>query len=195
MSADALLSAIETEFITKDVAMNNRMASVELSLIRKIFCGRSKDIKYIYIFLKAKVFSSTFSWAHYWTPFFFSSSKHFLIRGRLLIRVESRPFLFALLGFWRSETPEEAASLSVVEVVVAKRQNPKLENVGGFDDVCVGRSASGVVREARAVGATGKPARDHGARGDVFGHLGEKLAAVAGERVRGDDGEPDTKRC
>ena len=56
-------------------------------------------------------------------PIFFSSSKHFLIRGRLLIRVESRPFLFALLGFWRSETPEEAASLSVVEVVVAKRQN------------------------------------------------------------------------
>ena len=47
MSADALLSAIETESITKDVAMNNRMASVELSLIRKIFCGRSKDIKYI----------------------------------------------------------------------------------------------------------------------------------------------------
>ena len=45
MSADALLSAIETESITKDVAMNNRMASVELSLIRKIFCGRSKDIK------------------------------------------------------------------------------------------------------------------------------------------------------
>ena len=85
--------------------------------------------------------------------------------------------------------------MSVVEVVVAKRQNPKLENVGGFDDVCVGRSASGVVREARAVGATGKPARDHGARGDVFGHLGEKLEAVAGERVRGDDGEPDTKRC
>ena len=72
------------------------------------------------------------------------------------------------------------------------------ENVGGFDDhVCafrVGRPASGVVREARAVGATGKSARDNGARGDVFGHLGEKLAAVAGERVRGDDGEPDTKR-
>ena len=66
--------------------------------------------------------------------------------------------------------------------------NPRLKNVGGFDDVCVGRSASGVVREARAVGAT-EAARDHGARGDVFGHLGEKLAAVAGERVRGDDGE------
>ena len=49
MSADTLLSAIETESITKDVAMNNRMASVELSLIRKIFCGRSKDIKYIYV--------------------------------------------------------------------------------------------------------------------------------------------------
>ena len=54
MSADALLSAIETESITKDVAMNNRMASVELSLIRKIFCGRSKDIKYIYIIPKSK---------------------------------------------------------------------------------------------------------------------------------------------
>ncbi len=60
MSADALLSAIETEFITKDVAMNNRMASVELSLIRKIFCGRSKDIKYIYIPKSKSLFEYVF---------------------------------------------------------------------------------------------------------------------------------------
>ena len=43
-------------------------------------------------------------------------------------------------------------------------------------------------------GATGKPAVITALEA-TFGHLGEKLAAVAGERVRGDDGEPDTKRC
>ena len=71
MSADTLLSAIETESINEDVAMNNRMASVELSLIRKIFCGRSKDIKYIYI-PKSKslfeyVFLGTFIGPHFFS--------------------------------------------------------------------------------------------------------------------------------
>ena len=103
MSADALLSAIETEFITKDVAMNNRMASVEMSSFGRS-SGRSKDIKYIYIPKSKSLFQYVFV-GTLLDPTF-SSSKHFLIRGRLLIRVESRPFLFALLGFWRSETPE-----------------------------------------------------------------------------------------